>query len=193
VQIFDAIETMSTPALASFVRLVYGAFYMQGRDDSRESLADLAFDACLYDGALPFRRATDSGSEGEPCPYGENTHGDVSELLHDAWHDGIVGRKLVVRLESRECREWCTNDPDHLECEACQGTKRDPCAIAEVSGPFAQEWADWDGHIGGSSWDTPSDMPDFAYAMPCDYPGLVEALRAEGYELDLSNYEEFEA
>ncbi len=60
--------------------------------------------------------------------------------------------------------------------------------MAEIEGDFAHEWAESDGSIGGSSWETASDMPDFAYAMPCNHAGLVEELRKEGYVLDLSEY-----
>jgi hypothetical protein len=63
--------------------------------------------------------------------------------------------------------------------------------LAEVRGWGAHEWADWDGYINGDSWETARDMPGYAYAMPGNHAGLVEELRAEGYELDLSEYEEF--
>lgn len=64
--------------------------------------------------------------------------------------------------------------------------------MAEVSGRGSDTWADSDGYIGGSSWETPRDMPGFAYAMPGNYPGLVSDLRKEGYKLNLSEYEEVE-
>lgn len=60
--------------------------------------------------------------------------------------------------------------------------------LATVRGWGAHEWARWDQSIGGSDWETPRDMPGFAYAMPGNYPNLVSDLRAEGYKLDLSEY-----
>jgi hypothetical protein len=62
--------------------------------------------------------------------------------------------------------------------------------MAEVEGEHVHEWADSDGYLGGDSWETPSDMPGFAYAMPCNHAGLVAELEAEGYVLDLSEYNE---
>lgn len=61
--------------------------------------------------------------------------------------------------------------------------------MAEVSGRGADKWADNDQYIAGSSWETPRDMPNFAYAMPVNHDGLVAELRKEGYKLDLSEYE----
>lgn len=61
--------------------------------------------------------------------------------------------------------------------------------MAEVEGPDAHRWADHDGYIGGSSWETPRDMTGFA-AMLCNHSGLVAELRAAGYDLDLSEYSE---
>lgn len=60
--------------------------------------------------------------------------------------------------------------------------------LATVEGPGAQKWAENDMSISGSSWETPHDMPNVAYAMIADYPGLVNDLRAEGYKLDVSEY-----
>lgn len=61
--------------------------------------------------------------------------------------------------------------------------------LAEVRGWGAHEWAEWDGYIGGDSWETAKDMPGYAYAMPVNSDTLVEELLAEGYVLDLSDYD----
>lgn len=60
--------------------------------------------------------------------------------------------------------------------------------LATVRGWGAHEWARWDQTIAGSRWETPRDMPGFAYAMPCNDPGLADELNAEGYDIDLSEY-----
>lgn len=44
-----------------------------------------------------------------------------------------------------------------------------------------------DQSIEGSMWEAPGDL-DVAYACICDRPGLVEALEADGYEVDTSEY-----
>lgn len=44
-----------------------------------------------------------------------------------------------------------------------------------------------DQSIEGSMWEAPGDL-DVAYAVICDRPGLVEALEADGYEVDTSEY-----
>lgn len=54
-------------------------------------------------------------------------------------------------------------------------------------------WADskilavHDQSIAGCRWEAPGDM-DGAYAMPGDYPGLLEELKKENYEIDDSEY-----
>lgn len=40
--------------------------------------------------------------------------------------------------------------------------------------------------IMGSRWE--SDGPDFAYAIICDRPGLIERLESEGYEVWADEY-----
>ena len=50
-----------------------------------------------------------------------------------------------------------------------------------------KEAARQDQTIDGVRWGIPDDMP-IAYASILDRPGLVEALRAEGYEVDDSWY-----
>lgn len=66
---------------------------------------------------------------------------------------------------------------------------RDVC-FAIVEGDNAHVWADHDQTIAGDSWECASDMPGTAYAMPVNHPGLVAELQAEGYKLDISEYDE---
>lgn len=116
---------------------------------------------------------------------------DTRDLIHDAWHDGIIGRKLTIRLSSEtdgSCID-CGNSVAHYATTCrCGSTEISRSVMVDVTAPFAAEWADWDGYIDGSSWDTPQDMPDYAYTILMDRPTLVEELRDEGYVLDLSEY-----
>jgi len=141
------------------------------------------------------REAYAQGSRGEDYQRPIATR-DLADLVHDAWIDGIQRKeRITVRLVSSElqCQECGCS---YLDCNDTVCPKGcDPSAIgrnvtAYAEGPYAHEWADWDGYIAGSSWETPSDMPGTAYACPCDHPGLVAELRAEGYKLDLSDYED---
>lgn len=50
-----------------------------------------------------------------------------------------------------------------------------------------REAAIHDQSIEGSRWEAPGDL-DVAYAIICDRPGLVEALEADGYEVDVTEY-----
>jgi hypothetical protein len=43
--------------------------------------------------------------------------------------------------------------------------------------------------IDGCRWEAPGDL-DVAYAVLCDRPGLITELRAEGYEVDITDYVE---
>lgn len=103
----------------------------------------------------------------------DDDSGDVFDLYREAHSEGLARKdRLVVKLSDLD-------DYPHGDV-----------VLAEVSGPGAHAWADSDQSIGGSSWETPSDMPDMAYAMPCNHAGLVAELRKEGYRLDLSEYSE---
>lgn len=116
---------------------------------------------------------------------------DLCELVADAWHDGIVSRKLVVNVRSGElfceCGSFIAVDEPCREC----GPNAGKCQsiTLSVSAPYADIWADWDQSIEGSSWETPSDMPHFAYACTIDHHGLIASLRKDGYTLDLTEYE----
>lgn len=100
------------------------------------------------------------------------------------------GKKVTAAKRRRHIRR--TLQKDRLTVKLC--TMGDyphaDTVMAEVQGLNAHAWADHDGYIAGSSWETPRDMPGFAYAMPCNHAGLVNELRAEGYVLDLSEYSE---
>jgi len=86
-------------------------------------------------------------------------------------------------------RHWRrTVDKKRLTVKLSNLDGDDGCVLAEVSGWGAHPWARWDQTITGSRWETPHDMPGVAYAMPCNDPGLVGELNAEGYDLALSEY-----
>jgi hypothetical protein len=87
---------------------------------------------------------------------------EVARLLYDAWIDGIQGQsRLTVYLDN----------------QSTDGV------TASVHGAFAELWAEHQQSIDGSSWEC-----DPVYTMLVDRPGLVSDLRAEGYELDLTEY-----
>jgi len=56
---------------------------------------------------------------------------------------------------------------------------------------FDIEEAVYEFSIMDTMWEAPSDM-DIAYAIIMDKPGLVEELKADGYEVDDSNYYEMD-
>lgn len=53
----------------------------------------------------------------------------------------------------------------------------------------AKAWADRHQSIDGSSWETARDLDGLVYTITYDRPGLIADLRAEGYTLDLSDYD----
>lgn len=116
---------------------------------------------------------------------------DLVDLVHDAWHDGIVSRRLVVNVRSGELQ--CTEcGATYLDDDRCPHHPEAECTrtvTLTVTAPFAEIWADWDQTIVGNSWETPRDMPDFAYAHAIDHPGLIADLRINGYALNLAEYE----
>lgn len=70
----------------------------------------------------------------------------------------------------------------------------DPTQVmCQVKQTYAADWADDDQTIDGSSWETPPDMPGFAYTIIMDRQGLAEELESQGYVLDQSEYSECDA
>ncbi len=135
------------------------------------------------------RAAYAQGSAGLALtPLGLGTE-SPTDMIHMAWVDGITRKdRVVLHLESRNCGSWFRGmQPDHADCEDCSGTGKDPCVLITVTAPFADQWADSDQYVAGATWERLDDHQ--IYAMPVDHPGLVAELRAEGYRLDLSNYE----
>jgi hypothetical protein len=57
--------------------------------------------------------------------------------------------------------------------------------LAVVEGPNVAEQTAELGTIGGNPWR--ANGSDFAYALLGDTPGLVDELKAEGYEVDASD------
>lgn len=114
---------------------------------------------------------------------------DVARLLEDAWHEGIIGRKLTVHLDNQSNDSWCGECGayhDNEACPHCGSTLIGRNVTALTDEPYAAIWAGNQQSIDGSSWE--SDGPHCAYTILTDYPTLVEELRKEGYTLDLSNY-----
>lgn len=126
---------------------------------------------------------------------------ELARLIYDAWADGVQEKDRVdVRLVPTESQCPCGSTEYDIELRAWGPTMHDAAVCnecgewfplsyyAEVHDPYAHQWADNDQCIDGSSWETASDMPGFAYTILTDRPSLVEELRAEGYSLDLSEY-----
>lgn len=131
------------------------------------------------------------GSEGKPYQAPIATR-DALDLVQDAWKEGL-GRKgrLTVRIEASETQCECgsvENEPhgDHeVKCDDC-GEVMPRSLTVLASGPFAEEWADSEGYIDGSTWEECG--ADMLYSCLTDRPELVDDLRAEGLKLDLSDY-----
>lgn len=170
-------DLQSAPGIRATTQL--GSFY-----DLTYPAARAVLQAC--------HEAFAAGSVGLPEPKHVASR-DLLSLVHDAWHDGIVGRKLTVRLDSdteggcSECGSSVSSCDE--QCGDCGSEAVNRMVVATVDAPFADVWADWNQSIDGSSWETPSDMPHMAYTTLFNRLGLVEDLRNEGFALDLSNYE----
>lgn len=107
---------------------------------------------------------------------------DVAEELR-----GDVRSEVVLFWRQHYEIDW----PEQCRTVHLRNTDDDPTAVmCEVMGPYAADWADDDQTIDGSSWETSSDTPGFAYTIIMDRPGLVDDLRNGGYALDLSEYGE---
>lgn len=79
--------------------------------------------------------------------------------------------------------------PEECRTVHLSNTEDDPTQVmCEVQQTYAADWADDDRYIEGSTWETPSDMPGFAYTIIMWHPGLTEDLELQGYKLDLSEY-----
>lgn len=119
---------------------------------------------------------------------------DLAELIYDAWKEGITLKDRVA-IKLVDCGDavcecgacvpaYDTDEP----CSECGSLVRDYQCYAEVHDDFAHMWADSDQTIDGSSWECASDMPGFAYTILTARPGLADELRAEGYDVDESEY-----
>ena len=100
--------------------------------------------------------------------------------------------KKARRAERRHYREWLAKDRLTVRLTMLDDYPHGDIVMAEVHGRGAEEWADHDQTIAGDTWEGTGD-DSFVYAMPCNHAGLVEELRAEGYSLDLSEYQEPES
>lgn len=80
--------------------------------------------------------------------------------------------------------------PKDLYTVKVDSSDDDPFSInLYVQGPYAEEWADSVGAVGGSSWES-CDGPTFVHDHDIWYPGIIEEWEAEGWDLDLSDYSE---
>jgi hypothetical protein len=76
---------------------------------------------------------------------------------------------------------------DHFTVHVDNLDDREGCVMVTVTGEGARKWAEWNQSIAGSNWECVDD--GYAYAVPCDYPTLLDDMKAEGYtNLDLSEY-----
>jgi hypothetical protein len=69
-------------------------------------------------------------------------------------------------------------------------TSDDPTQFfATVTGPYADQWADFHGSLDGGTWER-VDGPTHVYDILLWRPGLFDELMADGYIFDLSEYSE---
>jgi hypothetical protein len=64
----------------------------------------------------------------------------------------------------------------------------DDSVSVSLHGPGAHEAAEWEQSIEGSNWEAPEDMPNYAYAMISDHPGLEDDLIRDGWVVDTREY-----
>lgn len=95
--------------------------------------------------------------------------GEVTELWHDAFGVSFERGDLTIRLSNSD------DDPTQI--------------IAEVSAPFASQWADDVGSLAGGTWET-ADGDELVYEVLHWEPDLFEDLEKEGYRFDYSEYDE---
>lgn len=110
----------------------------------------------------------------------------------------LAGTKAALRKRAIEDDDSFDDDDDD-EDEAPTG----PLSIMvensddDSDGPMViitthdTKGAEWDQTIMGDTWEI-DGVDEFAYAIVPDQPGLVEKLRADGYEVDDSNYYPFD-
>lgn len=60
----------------------------------------------------------------------------------------------------------------------------------EIHDEIADAWADANGSLDGGTWECPDGDTSFVYDMGLWYPGLFDKLKAEGYKLDLSAWDD---
>lgn len=111
----------------------------------------------------------------------------VREAVSEALGRGQRGKGTSVALEVWAPFYDLDIDPPTVYLDNME--ERDGCVVATVHAPGALAWARDDQSIAGSNWEgVEREDPDFAYATPADYPGLVSDLRSEGYGLNLDEY-----
>lgn len=148
---------------------------------------------------------------GEDCENAEHIYGDgrssrygalgsmrkVGKLLTERLTEAGV-EAVLEQLRTDEDRSpvvlfWMANIdnldwPKDLYTVKLENSDDDPTQVnAYVHGPYADEWCDAVGALTGSSWEC-ADGPEFCYDSFLWEPGLVEGLRKEGFDLDLSEY-----
>lgn len=90
-----------------------------------------------------------------------------------------IRRHLRRTLDKSRLRVKLTPHPDYPNGSVL---------IAEVRGWGAWEWAHSDQSIASNRWETPPDLPGYAYSVISNHPDLVTELRYEGYVIDLKDY-----
>lgn len=100
----------------------------------------------------------------------------------------IAAKKVrrAARAGARHEAETTRKDRLTVKLSTCGSYPHADVVVADVRGPGADKWAESDQTVGGSSWERLDDSN--VYAMPSNSDGLVGALLAEGYKLDLSEY-----
>ncbi len=137
------------------------------------------------------REAYDLGSEGKPHPEPLATE-ELRDLVWGAWSDGITKKdRVTVRLSDSEgsCGECGNCVAEHEDaCKSCKSTDICRMALAVVSDPFAEEWAEGDQYIDGSTWESCGNGE--IYTILVNRPGLYDELKADGYRVDATDYNE---
>jgi len=102
---------------------------------------------------------------------------------------------LVARLPDEKAE---TIREDYERRNKIDGVTVDVSNTSDDDGPMridfvvrdriAEAWADREGDIAGDTWQSAGDS--YVYASTYWYPGLIEELQKDGYDLDLSEFSE---
>ena len=94
--------------------------------------------------------------------------------------DGAEGEQIIETYERIQRKDGVT-----VKVSNCED---DPFMVQfEVSDEIADAWADAHGSLCGGTWET-ADGTDFVYDSGVWYEGLFDELKAEGFNLDFSEW-----